>query len=105
MALWGIRTLVSWGLLAASFMFLVVFAWPVASGSFPSGLGLVIFYVTEPITQFVTQFVGPVRVGNWDPVPLVLAVALLILRPYLTGPLWQLEKEARQRAAMPSVPE
>jgi hypothetical protein len=100
MALWGIRKLVSWTLLAAALMFLVVFAWPIAGGSFPSGLGLVIFYVTEPITQFVTQVVGPVRMGNWDPIPLVLAVLLFVLRPYLTGPLWRLEKEARQRAAV-----
>jgi hypothetical protein len=97
--------LVSWALLATTLMFLIVFSWPVAGAYLPGGLGLVVFYVTEPVTQVIAQVVGPVRMGHWDPVPLVLAVALLILRPYLTGPLWQLEKEARQRAAMPSVPE
>ncbi len=86
-------------MLALSLMFLLVFAWPVIVGSAPAGFGLVLFYLSQPVLQTFEQMFGPVRVWGWDPVPLVLAVALLILRPYLTGPLWRLEMQARQRAA------
>src|SRR5262249_27780877 len=70
MALWGVRKLVSWGMLALALMFLIVFAWPVLGSSAPAGLGLVLFYVSEPLLQPFAQIFGPIRVRRWDPVPL-----------------------------------
>jgi len=105
MAYWGIRKLVSWGMLAASFMFLLVAVWPMVGGYAPAGFGLVLFYLSQPVTQTLTDLFGPIRIWGWDPVPLVLTVALLILRPYLTAPLWRLEMQARQRAAAQALAE
>jgi hypothetical protein len=95
-ALWWGRKALSWAMIGTSLMFLLLAAWPYVGTYIPPSFGLVLFYVGGPVTQAF----GPIRVGGWDPMPLALAIGLLVLRPYLVGPLWRLEMQARQRAAI-----
>jgi hypothetical protein len=56
--------------------------------------------IGQPVVQWIGQWLpGGIRFGEWDPVPLALAVALLLLRPRITNPLWRLEARYRAQAA------
>jgi hypothetical protein len=93
--LWWARKALSWGMIGLTLMLLILAAWPWVGSYIPASFGLVLFYVGQPVTELL----GPIRIGGWDPMPLALAIGLLVLRPYLVGPLWRLEMQARQRAA------
>jgi hypothetical protein len=56
--------------------------------------------IAEPPVSQVRQWVPSIQFGDWDPLPLLLAVALLLIRPRITTPLWRLEARCRARAAM-----
>jgi hypothetical protein len=97
-ALWGVRTLISWGITAYAALLLALFAWPllaplVGPATFFSSVAIV-----EPVVQWIGQFLPDLRFGDWDPLPAVLAVLLLLLRPRITNPLWRLEARYRARA-------
>ncbi|HEV8675758.1 MAG TPA: protein kinase [Methylomirabilota bacterium] len=98
--LWGARTLLSWGMAAAALMFLLLFFWPLIGDFLPTSLALTLFFLGQPVTQMFP----PVRVGGWDPVPLVLGVGLLVLRRYLNGRLRRLEMATRARAVSRGLP-
>jgi hypothetical protein len=100
-ALWLGRKALSWAMLGTSLMFLLLAAWPYVGSYIPASFGLVLFYVGLPATQAF----GSIRIGDWDPMPVALAIGLLVLRPYVVGPLWRLEMQARQRAAIQGLPE
>jgi serine/threonine-protein kinase len=97
-ALWGVRTLISWGITAYAALLLALFAWPllaplVGPATFFSSVAIV-----QPVVQWIGQFLPDLRFGDWDPLPAVLAVLLLLLRPRITNPLWRLEARYRARA-------
>src|SRR5262249_21199308 len=56
--------------------------------------------IGQPVVQQIAQWVPSVRFGDWDPLPLLLAIILLVLRPWITMPLWRLEARCRARAAL-----
>jgi hypothetical protein len=97
-ALWGLRTLVSWALLVAAVVFLLLFASPLVSPYVGASVFFPAVVIGQPVVQQIAQALPPVRFGDWDPIPLVLAVALLFLRPRITNPLWRLEARYRARA-------
>ncbi|MBI3457588.1 MAG: protein kinase [Candidatus Rokubacteria bacterium] len=97
--LWGVRTLVSWGMTAYALVFLALFVWPLAAPFVTASVIFPVAAVGQPIVQQVAEWVPPIRIGEWDPVPLVLGVALLLLRPRITERLWRLETRIRARAA------
>jgi serine/threonine-protein kinase len=98
-ALWGVRTLVSWGITAYAIVFLALFAWPLAA-PFVSITTLLfpLVAIGQPVVQLIGQWLPSLRLGDWDPLPLALALALLFLRPRVTAPLWRLEARYRARA-------
>jgi serine/threonine-protein kinase len=99
-ALWGIRTLLSWGITAYALALLLVFAWPMVGPLLPPSVRPVVL-----IGQQVTQLFPSFSIAGFDPVPLVLAIALLLIRPRVTNPLWRLEARARARAVSTELPE
>jgi serine/threonine-protein kinase len=97
-ALWGARTLISWGITAYAVVFLALFAWPLLSPVVGAGSLFPAVAIGQPVVQWIGQWLPDVHVGDWDPIPLALAVALLLLRPRITNPLWRLEARYRARA-------
>jgi hypothetical protein len=102
-ALWGVRTLISWGITAYAVVFLALFAWPLVE----TVQGVTSFYpivsIGEPVVRWLEQFLPIIRFGEMNPLPFVLAVALLLLRPRITNPLWRLEARYRARAVSGEV--
>jgi hypothetical protein len=86
-------------MIVGALLFLLVFAWPLVGAYVPTGFALVLFYLSQPVTQTIAQVTGSNRIGGWDPIPLALAIGLFILRPYVAGRLWRLEMQARARSA------
>ena len=99
-ALWGVRTLVSWAITAYALVFLAIFVWPLAAPFLGGAVFLPFVAIGQPAVQQIAQWVPSVRFGEWDPLPLVLAIILLVLRPWITTPLWRLEARCRARAAL-----
>ncbi len=102
-ALWGLRTLVSWGMTAYALVFLALFAWPLAAPVVGISVLFPVVAIGQPVVQQVAQWLPPTRFGDWDPLPLALGVVLLVVRPRITTPLWRLEARYRARAAMQEV--
>ncbi len=102
-ALWGLRTLVPWGLTVYAVVFLVLSAAPLAAPYVGASVFFPAVAIGQPVVQQVEQGLPPLRFGDWDPVPLVLGVALLFVRPRITNPLWRLEARYRARAASPEA--
>ena len=102
-ALWGLRTLVSWGMTAYALVFLALFAWPLVAPLVGASLLFPVIAIGQPVVQQVAQWLPPLRFGDWDPLPLALGVVLLMIRPRITTPLWRLEARYRARAAMQEV--
>jgi hypothetical protein len=99
-ALWGLRTLISWGILAYAVVLLALFAWPLLEPVVTPSTFFPVVAIGQPVVQWISQVLGGgLRVGAWDPVPLVLAVLLLVIRPRITNPLWRAEARYRARAA------
>jgi hypothetical protein len=99
-ALWGVRTLLSWAITAYAILFLALFVWPLAAPFLGGAVMFPVVAIAEPVVSQVGQWVPTIRFGDWDPLPLALAVALLLLRPRITTPLWRLEARCRARATM-----
>jgi serine/threonine-protein kinase len=99
-ALWGVRTLLSWGITVYAILFLTLFAGPLAAPLLGGAVMFPVVAIAEPVVSQVGQWVPTIRFGDWDPLPLVLAVALLLIRPRITTPLWRLEARCRARATM-----
>jgi uncharacterized protein YggT (Ycf19 family) len=99
-AIWGLRTLLSWGITAYAVVFLAFFVWPLAAPFVGSAVMFPVVAIAEPPVSQVRQWVPSIQFGDWDPLPLLLAVALLLIRPRITTPLWRLEARCRARAAM-----
>ncbi len=97
-ALWGVRTLVSWGITAYAIVFLALFAWPLAAPFVNTTTLFPLVAIGQPVVQQIGQWLPSLRFGDWDPLPLGLALALLFLRPRITAPLWRLEARYRARA-------
>ena len=97
-ALWGVRTLVSWGITAYAIVFLALFAWPLVAPFVNTTPLFPLVAIGQPVVQQIGQWLPSLRFGDWDPLPLVLALALLFLRPRVTAPLWRLEARYRARA-------
>jgi hypothetical protein len=97
-ALWGVRTLVSWGITAYAIVFLALFAWPLVAPFVNATTVFPLVAIGQPVIQQIGQWLPSLRFGDWDPLPLVLALALLFLRPRITAPLWRLEARYRARA-------
>ncbi len=98
-ALWGLRTLLSWAITAYAVVFLALFAWPLVAPFVNDSVILPALVVGQPAVQQIGQWVPAIRFGDLDPLPLVLGVGLLLLRPRITNPLWRLEARYRARAA------
>ena len=102
-ALWGVRTLISWGITAYAVVLLALFAWPLVENVQGVTSFSPIVSIGEPVVRWLEQFLPIIRFGEMNPVPFVLAVALLLLRPRITNPLWRLEARYRARAVSGEV--
>ena len=102
-ALWGVRTLISWGITAYAVVFLALFAWPLVENVQGATSFYPIVSIGEPVVRWLEQFLPIIRFGEMNPLPFVLAVALLLLRPRITNPLWRLEARYRARTVSGEV--
>jgi serine/threonine-protein kinase len=97
-AVWGVRTLVSWGMTAYGVVFLLLFVRPFVAAFLPPSLFMPLDIMGQPFVQRVSQWLPPLRYEEVDFVPLALGTALLLLRPRITTPLSRLEERWRARA-------
>ncbi len=97
-SVWGLRTLLSWGLSVYAVVLLVLFGRPFIAAFVPPGAFVPLDIVGQRLIQPVGQWFPVLRYEGLDFVPLLLGVLLLVLRPRITTPLWRLESRWRARA-------
>jgi serine/threonine-protein kinase len=97
-AVWGIRTLVSWGMTVYGVVFLLLFVRPFVTALLPASLFVPLDIMGQPFVDRVAQWLPYLRYADADFVPLALGAALLLLRPRITTPLSRLETRWRARA-------
>lgn len=98
-AVWGLRFLIAWGMRVYALMFLLLFAWQFVGAFLPASVIVPVAIFCQPVLDLVARVVPAFTVGGLDPWPLIVAVALFLVRPRITTPLAQLEERLRTRAA------